>query len=79
MRLIGELVYMEGMGFLYHSWAESYVEGCIAVDPTLDQVGVDTTHIKLVEGTFWTSVLQMERVVRRIEADVIDYRAQCKQ
>ena len=72
-KLVGGLVYMEGMGFLYHSWAESYLDGWIPVDPTFNQVGVDATHIKLVEGHDWVSLLQLGRVIGQIRIRVIDY------
>jgi transglutaminase-like putative cysteine protease len=49
-RMAGGIVYLEGVGFLYHAWAESDVGGWVSVDPTFDQVGIDATHIKLVEG-----------------------------
>lgn len=77
-RLVGGLVYMEDMGFLYHSWAESYLDDWIAVDPTFDQVGVDATHIKLVEGGSWLSVLKVGKVIGRVKAEVIDFQVPCQ-
>lgn len=42
------LVYLpESQGFLYHAWAESYVRYWIAVDPTMNQIPADATHIKM--------------------------------
>jgi hypothetical protein len=72
-RLVGGIVYMEGLGFLYHSWAESYADGWLAVDPTFNQVGVDATHIKLVEGHDWASLLQLGKIVGQIKIKIIDY------
>lgn len=72
-KLVGGLVYMEGEGFLYHSWAESFVNGWIPVDPTFDQVEVDATHIKLVEGPDWTSLFQIGRVIGKISIEVLEY------
>ena len=66
------------MGFLYHAWAESYVDGWIAVDPTFNQVGVDATHIKLVEGASLISLFQLGHVVGQLKADVIDFRVSCQ-
>jgi transglutaminase-like putative cysteine protease len=77
-RIAGGLVYAEGMGFLYHAWAESYVDGWVAVDPTFNQVGVDATHIKLVEGASWISLFQIGHVVGQLKADVIDFRVSCQ-
>jgi hypothetical protein len=74
-KLVGGLVYVEDVGFLYHAWAESYDEGWVSVDPTFGQVGVDATHIKLVEGPSWSELLQLGKVIGRIKARVIDYRA----
>ena len=77
-RMAGGLVYMEGVGFLYHAWAESDAGGWVSVDPTFNQVGVDATHIKLVEGPGWASIVPLGRVVGRVTATVIDYRAVCR-
>jgi len=51
-RLVNGLVYSaEHGGFLYHTWAESLVEGSWrAVDPTFNQTRADATHIALVRG-----------------------------
>jgi hypothetical protein len=76
-RMAGGIVYMEGVGFLYHAWAESEVGGWVSVDPTFDQVGIDATHIKLVEGPGWASIIPLGRVVGRVKATVIDYQAVC--
>jgi len=72
-RLVGGIVYVEGMGFLYHAWAESYTDGWIAVDPTFNQVGVDATHIKLVEGHDWISLLQLGKVIGQVKIEMIHY------
>ncbi|HOD35534.1 MAG TPA: transglutaminase-like domain-containing protein [Syntrophales bacterium] len=77
-RLAGGLVYLEGTGFLYHAWAESYADGWIAVDPTFDQVGIDATHIKLAEGPSWISMMGIGKVVGQVRAGVLDYRALCR-
>jgi len=76
-RMAGGIVYMEGVGFLYHAWAESDVGGWVSVDPTFNQVGVDATHIKFVEGPSWISIVPLGRVVGRVKATVIDYKAVC--
>lgn len=74
-RLIGGIVYMEGMGFLYHAWAESFVDDWLPVDPTFNQVPVDATHIKLVEGPDWLSLLPMGSVIGHIR--IRDIRFHC--
>lgn len=77
-RLIGGLAYLEETGFVYHAWAESYAGGWIAVDPTFGQVGIDATHIKLVEGPSWVSMVGIGKVVGRVRARVLDYRSPCQ-
>jgi len=47
------------------------------VDPTFNQVPVDATHIKLVEGHDWTSILNLGKVIGRLKATVTDYRTSC--
>jgi len=51
-RVVNGLVYSaEHEGFLYHTWAESLVDGSWrAVDPTFNQISADATHIALVRG-----------------------------
>jgi transglutaminase superfamily protein len=51
-RVVNGLVYSpEYGGFLYHTWAESLVDGSWrAVDPTFNQARADATHIALVRG-----------------------------
>jgi len=77
-RMAGGIVYMDGVGFLYHAWAESDAGGWVSVDPTFDQVGVDATHIKLVEGPGWLAIVPLGRVVGRVTATVMDYKAACR-
>ncbi|HPX80777.1 MAG TPA: transglutaminase-like domain-containing protein [Syntrophales bacterium] len=72
-RVVGGIVYMEGMGFLYHAWAESYLDGWIAVDPTFNQVGVDATHIKLADGQDWSALIQLSIVIGRIGVTIHDF------
>jgi transglutaminase-like putative cysteine protease len=51
-RVVNGLVYSSDYGgFLYHTWAESLVDGgWRAVDPTFAQPRADATHIALVRG-----------------------------
>ena len=51
-RVVNGLVYSaDHGGFLYHTWAESLVDGrWRAVDPTFAQPWADATHIALVRG-----------------------------
>ena len=51
-RVVNGLVYSpQHRGFLYHTWAESFVDSSWrAVDPTFNQPRADATHIALVRG-----------------------------
>jgi hypothetical protein len=49
-RVVAGVVYADG-AFLYHAWNEVWLgAGWMTVDATFDQMPVDATHIKLVEG-----------------------------
>jgi len=70
-RVVSGLVYLEGKGFLYHSWAESHVDGgWLQVDPTFGQVPVDATHVKLVAGEGPDDLAAIAGVVGKIRARV---------
>lgn len=72
-RIVTGLVYSDGLGFLYHAWAESYIDGWLSVDPTLKQVPSDATHIKIVkndDNSFSDAVLKM---VGKLKIESIEY------
>jgi hypothetical protein len=49
-RVVAGIVYIDGV-FLYHAWNEVWLgEGWVSTDTTVDQMPVDATHVKLVEG-----------------------------
>lgn len=73
-RIANGLVYSkEFKGFLYHAWAESFVQGhWIPVDPTLNQMPADATHIKLVEGETLASLVPMVGLMGKIRIEVVE-------
>ncbi len=71
-RTVAGLVYVAGQGFLYHSWAESYAGGWLAVDPTLGQVPADPSHLKLVEGDSPAELAPLAAIVGRVRAKVLE-------
>lgn len=73
-KVVNGIVYLEPKGFLYHTWAESYVGYWIAVDPTFGQIPVDATHIKLVEGDSFNELSPLINIIGRIRAEVVEYR-----
>jgi len=76
-RVVNGLVYSESLhGFLYHSWAESYVDGAWrAVDPTFGQPAADATHLKLIEGESVAELVPLTDWVGRIHIRVLEQRA----
>jgi hypothetical protein len=48
-RIVAGLVYKDGK-FYYHAWNEVFLNRWVSMDATLNQMPVDATHIKLVEG-----------------------------
>jgi hypothetical protein len=48
-RLVAGVVYANG-GFYYHAWTELWLGEWVSADSVFDQMPVDATHVKLVEG-----------------------------
>jgi len=72
-RVVNGIVYSEEMGgFLYHTWAESYVDNqWISVDPTFGQLPSDATHIKFVEGEKPEDLIPLVGLIGKIRAEII--------
>lgn len=72
-RLANGIVYSEEFGgFLFHTWAESLVDGrWIAVDPTFGAVPADATHVKLVEGETLAELVPLADWVGRLKLRVL--------
>jgi transglutaminase-like putative cysteine protease len=72
-RFVSGLVYLDGMGFLYHSWAESFIgDRWVSVDPTYNQLPADPTHIKLLEGHLPENMTPIIAIIGRIKMNVLD-------
>lgn len=71
-RYVSGIVYAEGKGFLYHSWAESYVGYWLPVDPTFREVPANPTHIKLAEGDSPADLAPLAAIIGAIRARVLD-------
>ena len=70
-RFVSGLVYQEGKGFLYHSWAESLLGGAwVAVDPTYNQLPADPTHLKFFEGNTQDDMAPIIAIIGRIRISV---------
>jgi transglutaminase-like putative cysteine protease len=73
-RFVSGLVYAEGKGFLYHSWAESYLGYWLPVDPTLGEVPANATHIKLAEGDAPGDLAPLADLIGVIRARVVEFK-----
>jgi transglutaminase-like putative cysteine protease len=72
-RFVSGLVYQEGKGFLYHSWAESLLsERWTAVDPTYNQLPADPTHLKFYEGHTQEDLAPIIAIIGRIRISVLE-------
>ncbi len=72
-RFVSGLVHMEGKGFLYHSWAESFIDNhWVSVDPTYNQLPADPTHIKLLEGHLPEDMAPIIAIIGRIKMTVLE-------
>ncbi|QEM66938.1 transglutaminase domain-containing protein [Geobacter sp. FeAm09] len=72
-RFVSGLVYLDGKGFLYHSWAESLLNGrWVAIDPTYDQMPADPTHLKLLEGHLPEDMAPIVTIIGRIHVKVLE-------
>lgn len=72
-RFVSGLVYLTDKGFLYHSWAESFIgERWVPVDPTYNQLPADATHLKLLEGHLPEDLAPLISIIGRIKITVLD-------
>ena len=72
-RIVNGIVYAPDFrGFLYHSWNESIVDGrWVAVDPTLGQIPVDATHIKLLEGQNLSDLMPLVDMIGKLKVRIL--------
>jgi len=65
------VVYTAGR-FYYHAWVEAHVGTWVALDPTMNQMPADATHIKLARGDMDKQV-DLIALMGQLEIDVLDY------
>lgn len=74
-RFVTGLVSQDGKGFLYHSWAESFIESqWLTVDPTFNQVPADPTHLALLEGDTPSDIAPLAGIIGRIQLHMLEER-----
>jgi len=70
-RVVVGLVYKDGR-FYYHAWNEAYIDKWISMDATLEQIPVDATHIKLIDGGIEKQI-QIIRMIGTLKFTILDY------
>ena len=65
------LVYMREK-FFYHAWVEAYTGQWITLDPTLDQMPADVTHISLLRGNIDKQV-EIMGLIGKLRLEVMDF------
>lgn len=73
-RLVTGIVYTDKVGFLYHAWAESYVDGWVAVDPTLNQFPADATHIKIAASVDNGETSSLLKMIGNVKLEVLEFK-----
>jgi transglutaminase-like putative cysteine protease len=58
--------------FFYHAWTEAYLGEWISMDATQNQMPVDVTHIKLIEGNLDKQV-EIAGLIGTLKLKVLDY------
>jgi transglutaminase-like putative cysteine protease len=68
-RTAAGLVYLDGT-FYYHAWAEVYLNGWVAVDPTFGQFPADAAHLRFTIGGL-ARQLELIRLIGRLTIHVM--------
>ena len=68
-RPVAGLLLVDGRLY-YHDWAEVYLNGWVAVDPTLDQMPADAGHLRLVIGGL-ARQMELTRLIGKLRLEVL--------
>lgn len=71
-RLCAGIVYNQE-SFYYHAWSDVFVGRWISVDPTMNQLPADATHIRFIEGGL-DKQLEIVKLIGVLKLEVLDYR-----
>jgi hypothetical protein len=58
---------------VYHAWTEAYLGKWVSMDATVNQMPVDATHVKLVEGNLDRQA-EIAGLIGELKLKVLDYR-----
>jgi hypothetical protein len=70
-RMVAGLLYHDKR-FFYHAWAECFVGKWVAIDPLMNQIPADATHVKLVEGDLNEQVILL-KVIGQLQIEILAY------
>jgi hypothetical protein len=70
-RVAAGLVHMNG-SFFYHAWCEVFLGRWVSVDPTMDQLPADVSHIKFVEGDLENQI-PILKLINKLQIDVLEF------
>jgi hypothetical protein len=70
-RVAAGLVHMNG-SFYYHAWCEVFLGRWVSVDPTMDQLPADVSHIKFVDGDLENQI-SILKLIGKLEIDVLEF------
>jgi hypothetical protein len=71
-RMVAGLLYHDNK-FFYHAWAECYLGKWVAIDPLMNQIPADATHVKLVEGEL-NEQLSLLNVIGQLQIEILAYK-----
>ena len=70
-RVAAGLVHLNG-SFFYHAWCEVFLGRWVSVDPTMDQLPADVSHIKFVDGDLENQI-SILKLIGKLEIDVLEF------
>ncbi len=70
-RVAAGLVHLNG-SFFYHAWCEVFLGRWVTVDPTMDQLPADVSHIKFVDGDMENQIAIL-KLIGKLEIDVLEF------
>jgi hypothetical protein len=70
-RVAAGLVHLNG-SFFYHAWCEVYLGSWVSVDPTMDQLPADVSHVKFVDGDFENQI-SILKLIGKLEIEVLEF------
>lgn len=59
--------------FYYHAWSEVYLGKWISVDPLMNQIPADATHVRLIQGGLMEQA-KILNVIGKLSVDILAYR-----